>query len=78
MMTENGGLAFDNVRLSRYVEIRDLLIDVIHVLGKLDMRGSGPCKIPNNPSGDGCAPLDLPVRQQTGFNLKWDSLSPVV
>ena len=27
----------DNVRLSRYVEMRDLLSDVTYVLGKLDM-----------------------------------------
>ena len=40
----------DNVRLSRFVEMRDLLSDVRYVLGKLDMRGSGPCKIPNFPS----------------------------
>ena len=62
----------DNVGLSRYVEMRDLLSDVIYVLGKLDMRGSGPCKIPM----DGCVPTGLPVRQQAGFKL--DSLAPLV
>ena len=70
----------DNVGLSRYVEMRDLLSDVIYVLGKLDMRGSGPCKIPNIPSGDGCVPSGLPVRQQAGFDplFKLDSLAPLV
>ena len=70
----------DNVGSSRYVEMRDLLSDVIYVLGKLDMRGSGPCKIPNFPSGDGCVPSGLPVRQQAGFDplFKLDSLAPLV
>ena len=70
----------DNVGLSRYVEMRDLLSDVIHVFGKLDMRGSGPCKIPNFPSGDGCVPSGLPVRQQVGFDplFKLDFLAPLV
>ena len=67
-----------NVRLSQYVEMRDMLIDVIYIFGKLDMRGSGPSKIPNFPSGDGRVPSGLPVRQQAGFDLlfKWDFLSP--
>ena len=39
----------DNVRLSRYVDMRDLLSDDIYVLGKLDIMGSGPCKIPKFP-----------------------------
>ena len=70
----------DNVRLSIYIEMRDLLSDVIYILGKLDIRGSGPCKIPNFPSGDGRVPSGLPVRQQAGFDplFKWDSLSPLV
>ena len=70
----------DNVGFSRYVEMRDLLSDVIYVLCKLDMRGSGPCKIPNFPFGDGCVPSGLPVRQQAGFNplFKLDSLAPLV
>ena len=70
----------DNVGLSRYGEMRDLLSDVIYVLGKLDMRGSCPCKIPNFPSGEGCVPSGLPVRQQAGFDplIKWDSLAPLM
>ena len=60
--------------------MRDLLSDVIYDLGKLDMRGSGPCKIPNFPSGDGCVPSGLPVRQQAGFDplFKLDFLAPLV
>ena len=60
--------------------MRNLLSDVIFVLGKLDMRGSGPCKIPNFPSGDGCVPSGLSVRQQAGFDplFKLDFLAPLV
>ena len=58
---------FDIVGLSRYVEMRDLLTDVVYVLGRLDMRGSGPCKIQNFPSGDRTLPSGLPVRQQAGL-----------
>ena len=70
----------DNVGLSRCVEMRDLLSDFIFVLGKLDMRRSGPCKIPNFPSGDGYVSSGLPVRQQAGFYplFKLDSLAPLV
>ena len=64
--------AVDSVGLSRYVEMRDLLSDVIYVLCKLDMRGSGPCKIPNFPSGDGCVPSGLTVRQSPiGVGQHW-------
>ena len=69
-----------NVSLSQYIEMRDLLIDVIYIFGKLDMRGSGPSKISNFPSGDGRVPSGLPVRQQADFDplFKWDSLTPLV
>ena len=61
------------------MEMRDLLSDVIYVLGKLDMRGCDPYKIPNFPSGDGRVPSG-PVRQQAGFSplFKLDSLAPLV